>query len=135
MGVEQKQVFDEFLNTHDGYIRTWKQAVEIGGTVQLEPFYAESYFVTFLGEPGAKPNIEDRASATESMRQSVSALRGAVHRLEGRTIRFRNESSVVVSNELVIERDSVVLARMFTIEDWCLFTHGWQIYREIVEVF
>jgi hypothetical protein len=43
-------------------------------------------------------------------------------------------SNVVVFYELVIERDGVVLARMFTIEHWRFFSHGWQIEREIVEV-
>lgn len=134
MDVEQKELLGNFCGLHDAYISDWDRAMETGDTDQLEPFYAQDYFVTFLGEPGAKPNIENRASAMDGMRQSVAALRGAVKRFGGRIVRVRNASNVVVFYELIIERDGVALAHMFTIEDWRLFAHGWQIEREMVEV-
>lgn len=62
MDVVQKGLRDEFNSLHDAFISEWDRAMETGDTEQLEHFYAKTYFVTFLGEPGAKPNKSYRAS-------------------------------------------------------------------------
>ncbi|MHB1956635.1 hypothetical protein [Alicyclobacillus sp. ALC3] len=132
--VAERGTVEEFCHLHDAYISDWGRAMETGDTEQIEHFYSEAYFVTFLGKPGTKPNIEGRVTAVDGMRQSVAALRGAVKRFDGRIVRVRNAQSVVVFYELIIERDGAALAHMFTVEDWRLFAHGWQIEREMVEV-
>jgi hypothetical protein len=55
------------------------------------------------------------------MKQSVMHFLGAEKKFEIRVIRLRDEESAVVFYEQLIVKDEIVLARLFTIENWkCL---------------
>jgi hypothetical protein len=121
-----------FTKIHDDFLKEWDLAMLTGDTSKIE-IMSDNYVVTFFNRKDNKPSTFDREEAIDGMRQSVKALLGAKKRFENRIIRMRNLESFVVFYELIIEKESRELARIFTIENWEYKDKKWEIVRELEE--
>ncbi|GAA0315465.1 hypothetical protein GCM10008967_02540 [Bacillus carboniphilus] len=122
----------EFTEMHDSFFEVWKQVMNSGDTSVVERF-CEDYYVTFFMGTEQKPKFFNREESVEGMKQSVHSLLGATKRFENRVIRLRNENNGVVFYELVLEKEGIELARLFTIENWKRIGDQWLLSREIAE--
>nr|WP_309098792.1 hypothetical protein [Fredinandcohnia onubensis] len=122
----------EFTRMHDEFIIDWKKAMKTGDTSALERMH-EDYYVTFFNSSNEKPMLFSREEAIMGMRESVKQLKGAQKKFNNRVIRMKNPENAAVFNELLIEKDEKILARLFTIETWQLTDGKWMLVREVEE--
>lgn len=121
-----------FTKMHDEFIENWNLAMKTGDTSALERM-AEHYYVAFFMGAKEKPAFYNRDEAVNGMRLSVNELLGAEKKFENRVIRLKDMNLAVVFYELLIEKDTKILARLFTIENWQLIDGQWLLVREIEE--
>lgn len=119
-----------FTAMHDRYIQDWNLAMATGDTSALERM-SEDYYVAFFNGVKDKPILFSKQDAVSGMQQSVNELLGAKKVFNHRVIRLKDDSHAVVFFELCIEKESQVLARLFTIEKWECIDGRWWIASEI----
>jgi hypothetical protein len=130
--VELKNLLNEFTRMHDLFINDWNEAMNSGDTTSVERM-TNDYYVAFFKGINDKPLIFSKQEAVTGMKQSVMHFLGANKKFENRIIRLRNNENAVVFYEQLIVKNEVVLARLFTIENWQVTNEKWMIVRETEE--
>ncbi|SOC42634.1 hypothetical protein [Ureibacillus acetophenoni] len=128
--LDTENKLNEFRMMHDEFIKDWNKAMQSGDTSTVERM-ADEYYVAFFNGSNEKPLYFTRQEAIEGMKQSVNHFLGATKRFENRVIRLRNNENAVVFYEQLIVKNEVVLARLFTIENWSWQNEKWLVVREI----
>lgn len=123
----------EFTREIEEGLSRWQDAMATGDTRPIEQDMAPN-ITCYFGRAGLDSvDVISRDGIVNGMRQSVAALRGCTKRFENRLIRMRSSDEAVVFFEQVVERESEVLARLFTIETYRRVSGRWRCLREIVE--
>lgn len=130
--AEVKKLLNEFTKVHDEFIADWNEAMISGDTSLLDRM-TEDYYVAFFKGINDKPIMFDKEEAVTGMKQSVMHFLEAEKKFENRVIRLRNNENAVVFYEQIIAKNEVILARLFTIENWGFIKNKWVIVRETEE--
>ncbi|KMY45560.1 hypothetical protein AC622_16150 [Bacillus sp. FJAT-27916] len=130
--AEVKKLLNEFTKVHDEFIADWNEAMISGDTSLLDRM-TEDYYVAFFKSINDKPIMFDKEEAVTGMKQSVMHFLEAEKKFENRVIRLRNNENAVVFYEQIIAKNEVILARLFTIENWGFIKNKWVIVRETEE--
>lgn len=128
--IELQTTLNEFTKMHDEFLCDWNHAMSTGDTSSLDRM-TEDYYVAFFNSGNEQPVLFTKQQSIDGMKQSVRHFLGAQKRFENRVIRLRNNENAVVFYEQLVVKGEEVLARLYTIENWCFIQNKWMIVREI----